>query len=322
MKATHLFPVGPDIHAAVIEGLAAVAPARLRISDSPIGATAFLTQNRDVDGPLLEAAAETLQAIFLLEPGSAEIAQTSVPVHAIENPSLTGVAEHTVLLMLALGKRLPWILERTRAKEWSPDHSDPALTNQKDYSYNWIDLQEFGMLAGRTVGLVGLGYIGKATARILRGFSANVVYYKPRRLPETKELELGVEWRELGELLEESNYVSLHHRFSEGPNGNDRQFGADAFRRMKPTAFFVNTARGRLVDEDALCQAIESGQIAGAALDVFRYEPLPVDHPFFRLPAEKIILTPHLAGVPIGEAARAAVKQIVKKPWRIGVNDA
>jgi phosphoglycerate dehydrogenase-like enzyme len=105
--------------------------------------------------------------------------------------------------------------------------------------------------------------------------------------------------------------VSLHHRFVDGPEGNDKQFGAEAFARMKPTAFFINTARGRMVDEDALGEAIRTDQIAGAGLDVFRYEPLPEDHPFFDLPPEKMILTPHLGGVPMKDAADSVTREIV-----------
>ncbi len=157
-----------------------------------------------------------------------------------------------------------------------------------------------------------MGYIGKATAKILNGFSAKVLYYKPNRLPPAEEAALGVEWRELESLLDQSDFVSLHHRFVDGSDGNDEQFGAEAFGRMKPTAFFINTARGRMVDEDGLAEAIESGRIAGAALDVFRYEPLPDNHPFFRLPPEKMILTPHLGGVPMTDAADAVTRQIVE----------
>jgi phosphoglycerate dehydrogenase-like enzyme len=115
---------------------------------------------------------------------------------------------------------------------------------------------------------------------------------------------------DLDTLLQQSDYVSLHHRFVEGAEGNDEQFGRHAFGLMKPTAFFVNTARGRMVDEEALCDAIEAGDIAGAALDVFRYEPLPRDHRFFSLPPERMILTPHLAGVPMRDAADTVVRQI------------
>ena len=304
-----IYLADPDIHPMVLESLRA---ADLNLCDSPSGVSALVTQDRDVDEPLFEAAGDPLQAVFLLEPGSAKIVNAPVPVHSIGNSALLGVAEHTVLLMLALAKRVPWILEKTTKQEWLPDRSKPILTNQKDYTYNWVGLEDFGMLGGRTVGLVGLGYIAKATAKILMGFSAHVIYYKPNRLPSTEEAELGVLWRKLDVLLEQSDYVSLHHRFFEGPDGNDKQFGSDEFQRMKPTAFFINTARGRMVDEDALAEAIRSGRIAGAALDVFRYEPLPDDHPFFGLPAEKMILTPHLGGVPMKDAAEAVAREIVE----------
>jgi phosphoglycerate dehydrogenase-like enzyme len=82
--------------------------------------------------------------------------------------------------------------------------------------------------------------------------------------------------------------------------------------RSKPMAFLINTARGRMVDEDALGEAIRTGQIAGAGLDVFRYEPLPEEHPFFGLPPEKMILTPHLGGVPMKDAADAVTHEIVE----------
>jgi phosphoglycerate dehydrogenase-like enzyme len=304
----NLYLADPDIHPMVLDSLR---EAGLNLILSPGGATAILTQEREVGEDELEAARESLRAIFLLEPGSAKLADAAVPVYSLPNLALTGVAEHTVLLMLALAKRLPWILEKTRIKAWSPATPAPALTTQRKYAYNWVDLREFGMLAGSTVGLVGLGYIGKATARLLSAFSCKVVYYKPRRLSFDQEADLNVEWRDFEDLLRDSDYVSLHHRFFEGPDGNDKQFDDDAFRKMKKTAFFINTARGRMVDEEALCRAIESHWIAGAGLDVFRYEPLPEDHPFFRLPAEKMILTPHLGGVPVKDAAAAAASQIL-----------
>ena len=307
---TRIHVVDPGIHASVLDSLGA--HTELHLQDSPNGAAALVTQNVPVSRTSLDTAGDALTAIFVLEPGTAEIASTSVPIHAIENPALMGVAEHAILMMLALAKRLPWVLEKTRRGEWSVDKSQPALTTQTDYCYNWIDLETFGTLSGRTIGLVGLGYIGQATARMLRGFAARVIYHTRTRLPADTEAALGVTWCSLDTLLEESDYVSLHHRFVDGPGGNDAQFGADAFRRMRRTACLINTARGRLVDEDALCHAIESGEIAGAALDVFRYEPLPSDHPFFRVPPEKLILTPHLAGVPMLDATGTVTRRIVE----------
>ncbi len=83
---------------------------------------------------------------------------------------------------------------------------------------------------------------------------------------------------------------------------------AREFDLMKPTAYLINTARGRLVDEEALADALSSGTIAGAGLDVFRYEPLPPDHPFFALAGSRLILTPHVAGAPIAEAWRTIAR--------------
>jgi phosphoglycerate dehydrogenase-like enzyme len=304
-----VFVADSGIHASVLECLASDASG-LELLDSAVGAAALITQSTDLDASLLEAAGDRLEAIVLLEPAAAEVGEATVPVHRIDNPALTGVAEHTVLLMLALSMRLPWIFEQTGRQAWAPGTAEPSLTNQRDYAYNWVGLDSFGMLAGSTVGLVGLGTIGKATARMLAGFSANVVYTKRTRLSDAEEVELGVGWRTLDQLLEESDYVSLHHRFVDGDDGNDKEFGAEAFRRMKSTAFFINTARGRMVDEDALCDALESGQIAGAALDVFRYEPLPAHHRFFDMPSDRLILTPHLAGVPMNDGANTVVRQI------------
>jgi phosphoglycerate dehydrogenase-like enzyme len=307
-----VYLVDPDIHASMRESLRDLDPERLALAESPGGVSALVTQNRDIDAGLLEESGPALEAIFVLEPGSASVAPTHAPQYRLENAALTGVAEHTVFLMLALTKRAPWVLEQARKRAWVEGVGEPKLTNQRDYAYNWIGHSGFGMLAHRTVGLVGFGTIARATARILRGFSANILYYKPKRLSEDEEKTLGVAFCPLERLLQESDFVSLHHRFIDGPDGNDMQFGRAEFERMKPTAFFVNTARGRMVDEEALCHAIEAGEIQGAALDVFRLEPLPAEHPFFRLPSDKMILTPHLAGVPMREAADTMTRQILR----------
>ena len=135
-----------------------------------------------------------------------------------------------------------------------------------------------------------------------------LLYTQRHRLDPGAEVRLGVQWREVDALLGESDFVSLHHRFQEGPDGNDSHIGARELALMKPTAYLINTARGRLVDEDALVAALRSGQIAGAGLDVFRHEPLPADSPLFALAGDNVILTPHEAGAPLVEA-RATIAQ-------------
>jgi glyoxylate reductase len=188
------------------------------------------------------------------------------------------------------------------------------LTDQTRYTYNWIGLEDFGTVYRKTLGIVGLGYVGRAVAERMRPFGVRLLYYKRYRLDPEEEERLGVEYRERDELLQESDIVTLHHRFHEGPDGNDKDFGAREFALMKPTAYLVNTARGRLVDEDALVEALSSGQLAGVGLDVFRHEPLPSGHPLLRMAREQdnVIITPHVAGAPGDEAQVMIAQELVE----------
>ncbi len=235
-----------------------------------------------------------------------------MPVVDLPNTALVGVAEHTLLLMMALSRQLLAVTAATQAQQWLPERSTPILTDQRRYTYNWIGLQEFGVLYRKTLGIVGLGLIGRAVAQRARAFGMKVLYTQRTRLPAGDERALGVSWRTLDDLLAESDFVSLHHRFQEGPDGNDKHIGAGELARMKPTAYLINTARGRLVDEDALVAALQNGQIAGAGLDVFRYEPLPPDHPFFTLAGPRLILTPHVAGAPMIAAWQTIADELIE----------
>lgn len=148
-----------------------------------------------------------------------------------------------------------------------------------------------------TVGLVGFGAIGRETALRLRVSGSQVYYYaRHRKDPET-ERRYGVEYLPLEELAERCDIVSLHlPATAESTHMVDRDFLA----RMKPGAFLVNTARGAIIDDEALCEAIRSGHLAGAALDCYDPEPVPADHPLVRLAAEypdRLVLLPHQAGV-------------------------
>jgi len=142
---------------------------------------------------------------------------------------------------------------------------------------------------GKTIGLIGGGgLIGKAVARRAHGFSMRVLYWTPRRKSESEEREAGLTYAPLQELLRESDFVSLHSPLN---SETRHQIGARELRFMKKTAFLINTARGPIVDEAALIRALQSGQIAGAGLDVFEHEP-NVDK---RLKAlANVVLTPHL----------------------------
>lgn len=287
-------------------------PKGWHLVDAPQGATVLLTENTDITPTLIKQVGSSLRLIARLDTGSADVAQATIPVADLPNTALVGVAEHTITLILALSRSLPMVARKTRQQEWLPDRSEPLLTTQTDYAYNWIGLEEFGTLYGKKVGLVGLGVIGNAVAARLNAFGVRVLYTKRQRLSTREEARLNVQWRDLDDLLCESDFVSLHHRFQEGPGGNDMQFGAREFDLMKPTAFLINTARGRLVDEEALVSAIKSGQIAGAGLDVFRYEPLPPEHPLLALAGDNVILTPHTAGAPVTEAWQTIADELIE----------
>jgi phosphoglycerate dehydrogenase-like enzyme len=290
-------------------------PGGWTLTGDPAGATAVVTQDADVDAATLARRGAEPRLIARLAPGDAEIRPGAALVHDLPNTALSGVAELTVTLILALFKDLRRVHDATRARAWRPGLEEPTLTDQTRYAYNWIGLEDFGTLYRARIGIVGLGHIGRAVAARLRPFGVRLLYTQRTRLDEAREAELGVTWRSLDDLLAESDLVTLHHRFVEGDaadGGNDAQFDAAAFARMKRGARFVNTARGRLVDEGALAAAIRSGHLAGAALDVFRYEPLPDDHPFLAIPPERLVLTPHVAGAPVDEAWRLAADELIE----------
>lgn len=142
---------------------------------------------------------------------------------------------------------------------------------------------------GATLGIIGFGRIGKAVARRAIGFSMKVLYNDPER-DEAAEQELGVEYRDLDRLLQESDFISLHTYYTPEYHHLINRF---CFEQMKDGAIFINTARGGLVDHQALQWALESKKLAAAALDVFEPEPIPRDHPLLQLP--NLIITPHIA---------------------------
>lgn len=141
---------------------------------------------------------------------------------------------------------------------------------------------------GKTLGIIGCGRIGQAVARRASGFNMRLLGYD--LCPETTPTTLGVRFVSLDELLAESDFVALHAALNTGSRG---LLGEAQLRKMKPAAYLINTARGALIDEEALARALREGWIAGAALDVFVQEPLPADHPLRTAP--NVLLTPHFA---------------------------
>lgn len=152
---------------------------------------------------------------------------------------------------------------------------------------------------GKTLGIVGFGRIGRAMARRAGGFQMKVIYHDAVRAPLDVEKGFQAEYRDLNSLLSESDFVSVHVPLLPETRG---LFNAERFSRMKPTAFFINTSRGQVVDEVALIRALKTRKISGAALDVFANEP--VINPKLRLP--NVVLSPHIASASLETRTKMA----------------
>jgi phosphoglycerate dehydrogenase-like enzyme len=179
-------------------------------------------------------------------------------------------ASSALLFMLALAKRLQQQERVARTGRW-----------QEQAAVMGDEVQ------GRTLGIIGLGHSGRELVRLVLPFAMRVLAYSPHADPG-EAAALGARLTSLEELLSESDFVSLHCRLTERTR---RLLGAAQLALMKRTAYLVNVARGELVDQAALVEALRAGRITGAALDVFETEPLPADDPLTRL--DNVLLTPH-----------------------------
>ena len=202
--------------------------------------------------------------------------KAKVPVANNGGANAIAVAEHTIMLMLAVQKRLVRFHNDVVAGKWRAGDPNESRIYQ---------------LADKTIGIVGLGNIGKKVARRAAAFDMAVRYYDIARLTEDQEDALGARFVLFEELVRTSDVLSLHVPLTDATR---RMLGARALGMMKRSAIVINTCRGPVVDEDALHRALTQGQIAGAGLDVFVEEPPAPGHPLFALP--NVTLTPHSAG--------------------------
>lgn len=184
------------------------------------------------------------------------------------------VSNHALALLLASARELKRFDLATTSGRWAEVYSRSALSR----------------IYGETAGIVGFGWIGRAMARKCRALGMNVLVSDPY-VGDHLAVEYQVEFVTKDELLERSDYVSLHVPHLEGTH---HFIDAAALELMKPTAYLVNTSRGPVVDENALIAALKAGKIAGAGIDVFEQEPLSVDSPLSNM--ENVICTPHVAG--------------------------
>jgi phosphoglycerate dehydrogenase-like enzyme len=186
-----------------------------------------------------------------------------------------GVAEHTVLLALAVCKRLTFADSELRQGRWH-------INSLRPYSFE---------IFGRTVGYIGMGRIAREAAVRFKAFGTCGIYHDPFvRLSAEEEYGLGVNWVGFDELVARADVITLHV-----PSGKDTHHLIDeaVLRQMKPQAIIINTSRGTIIDEKALCRALQEGRIGGAGLDVFEEEPFRTDNPLAALP--NVVLTPHIS---------------------------
>jgi D-3-phosphoglycerate dehydrogenase len=212
---------------------------------------------------------KSLKHIVFLGTGAAsymnvdELKHHGVHVHTIKGYGDTAVAEHTIALMFAAARDIARMDREVRSGVWTP--------------------QEGVQLHGKTLGVIGLGGIGREVAHIGKGVGLHVIGWNRTR-------RAGVPIAELDALLEKSDVVSINLTLNEHTRGF---LNAERIARMKPGAIIVNTARGALIDETALIEALKSGHIRHAALDVFHEEPLRPEHPLARM--QNVTLTSHAA---------------------------
>ncbi|MBA3541566.1 MAG: hypothetical protein H0T79_18275 [Deltaproteobacteria bacterium] len=234
------------------------------------------------------ARAPALKLIQLLRAGHelidlAATERASIQVATVGDTTSGIVAEHCLMLMLALSRNLRWQHDAVVNGRWLVAKPWQLPSGDVDS----VPEMQFAGLAGRTLGLIGLGEIGSRVARLASAFGMTV--QGVARTPGEHARD-GVPLVPLTTLLATSDVVSLHVRLSPETS---RMMNAEAFAGMRRGAFLINTARGELVDEDALLAALTSGQLAGAALDTLQKEPPAPDHPLLGRP--DVLLTPHTA---------------------------
>lgn len=265
-----------------------------------------------VDREFLDAAGPQLKVVSNFAVGFnnidvPEATRRGVRVGNTPDVLTDATADLAFALLIAAARRIRDGWDFIRAGQWK----------------TWEPLGHIGQdLRDRTIGIVGMGRIGAALARRCRGGWNMRVLYHNRSRNEAAEKELDARWVELDELLAESDFVSVHADLNETTRG---MFNADAFRKMKKTAVFINTARGQLHVQSDLYQALRDGEIFAAGLDVTDPEPIPLDDPLLTLP--NCIIVPHIGSATVSSrngmaeiAADNLLLGLQGKPLRCWVN--
>ncbi|MGO8950202.1 MAG: 2-hydroxyacid dehydrogenase [Ktedonobacterales bacterium] len=271
----------------------------LRETKDADGLVSLLTDR--IDGELLDACPH-LRVVSNMAVGFDNINLTDASERGVLAGNTPGVltettADFAFALMMAAARRIVEGVDYVRAGQWKT--WGPMLLLGSDVHH-------------ATLGLVGLGRIGAEMAKRARGFDMRVLYYDVVRRDDL-EASLGLEFAPLEVLLANADFVSIHTPLAPETH---HMMNRDRFEQMKPTAILVNTSRGPVVDTDALAEALRTGEIGGAALDVTDPEPLPVDHPLVAMP--NCIVVPHIASA--SHVTRSKMAQIAARNLIAGLN--
>lgn len=269
------------------EGLAILEAARgLEVVNSPgLAPDALLAAVADVEGLVVRSNTKVTRAVIDAAPRLRVIGRAGIGVDNVDVPAASArgiavvntpegnnitTAEHAIALLVALARHIPQASASMKAGKWEKN------------KFQGVELYN------RTLGVLGIGNIGHIVAERARGLGMRVIAYDPFIAPEVAQ-RMDVELVELDELLARADAITVHVPKTKDTTG---LLGADAFRKTKRGLLVVNAARGGIVDEAALLEALEDGRVAGAALDVFVEEPPPKDHPLVMHP--RVVCTPHL----------------------------
>jgi glyoxylate reductase len=275
-------------------------PSREALLDRVEGVDGLLSLLTDpVDAEVMDMAGPQLKVISNFAVGFdnidvPEATQRGIPVGNTPGVLTDTTADFAFALMLAAARRVVEGDGYAHAGRWRT--WGPKLLLGQD-------------VTGATLGIIGFGRIGKGMAKRAQGFDMRALYHDPFCADDPYADEIGAECVDLERLYAESDFISVHTPL------NDETYhlvGREAFRRTKPTAILVNTARGPVVDPDALYDALTQGQIAGAALDVTEPEPIPDNSPLLTL--KNLIITPHIASASVatrGKMATMAAKNLI-----------
>lgn len=260
------------------------------------GAFAIVTGKNRVTERLISSAGPDLRLVQAIgrAPWAVDLEcakELGVQVSFLPHRGAIAVAEHTFALLLGIMRKLVPGHVGTVSADYQSLDIVPIRTSERTIAFNWLGFPDLRQLFGKTIGLVGLGDIGLEVARRARAFDMEVLYTKRSPMPAEYDAMVGVRYAPLPELLEQADVVSLHSPHTDTTEGI---ISSAALALMKNTAILINTARGGLVDERALVDALRTGKIAAAGLDCFVDEPLPTGHALLDL--DNVLLSPHAGG--------------------------